>query len=53
MRLRRSPHFTADDKSAELNSNHRAIRSFMPDPPPGELIEKLVEASTKAPSGGN
>ncbi len=31
----------------------RAIRSFKSDPVPDELIEKVVEAATKAPSGGN
>lgn len=31
----------------------RAIRSFKPDPVPRELIERIVEAATKAPSGGN
>ena len=33
--------------------SQRAIRSFKPDPVPEELIEKVVEAATKAPSGGN
>ncbi len=33
--------------------SQRAIRSFKPDPVPDELIEKVVEAATKAPSGGN
>jgi nitroreductase len=31
----------------------RAIRSFKGDPVPRELIETIVEAATKAPSGGN
>lgn len=31
----------------------RAIRSFRPDPVPREQVERLVEAATKAPSGGN
>lgn len=31
----------------------RAIRQFKPDPVPEELIRKLVEAATKAPSGSN
>ena len=31
----------------------RAIRYLKPDPVPEELILKLVEAATKAPSGGN
>ena len=31
----------------------RAIRYIRPDPVPDELLRKLVEAATKAPSGGN
>ena len=31
----------------------RAIRQFKPDPVPDELLHKLIEAATKAPSGGN
>ena len=31
----------------------RAIREFKPDPVPDELIHKLIEAGTKAPSGSN
>ncbi|MCS7276643.1 MAG: nitroreductase family protein [Dehalococcoidia bacterium] len=31
----------------------RAIRRFKPDPVPDELIWKVLEAATKAPSGGN
>lgn len=31
----------------------RAIRYLRPDPVPDELLRKLVEAATKAPSGGN
>lgn len=33
--------------------SQRAIRYFKDDPVPDELIHKLVEAGTKAPSGGN
>ncbi|MEA2274401.1 MAG: hypothetical protein QOI98_3109 [Solirubrobacteraceae bacterium] len=33
--------------------SQRAIRSLKPDPVPHELIERIVEAATKAPSGGN
>jgi nitroreductase len=33
--------------------SQRAIRSFKTDPVPHELIEKVIEAATKAPSGGN
>ena len=31
----------------------RAIREFKPDPVPDEMIHKLIEAATKAPSGSN
>jgi nitroreductase len=31
----------------------RAVRSLKSDPVPRELIERVVEAATKAPSGGN
>ena len=31
----------------------RAIRHLKPDPVPRETIERLIEAGTKAPSGGN
>lgn len=31
----------------------RAIRYFKPDAVPDELVQKLIEAGTKAPSGGN
>lgn len=31
----------------------RAIRSYKPDPVPQELIVKVIEAATKAPSGAN
>ncbi len=31
----------------------RAIRYFKPDPVPDEMVHKLIEAGTKAPSGGN
>ena len=33
--------------------SQRAIRYFKPDPVPEELIRRLIEAGTKAPSGGN
>ena len=33
--------------------SQRAIRYFKPDPVPDELLHKLIEAGTKAPSGGN
>ena len=31
----------------------RAIRQFKPDPVPDDVVHKLIEAATKAPSGGN
>lgn len=31
----------------------RAIRAFKPDPVPDELIHRLIQAATKAPSGSN
>jgi nitroreductase len=31
----------------------RAIRSYKPDPVPRDLVVKVIEAATKAPSGGN
>jgi nitroreductase len=31
----------------------RAIRSYKPDPVPREVLEKVLEAATKAPSGAN
>ena len=31
----------------------RAIRRFKPDPVPRGLIEQVIEAATRAPSGGN
>ena len=37
----------------EAMYSQRAIRYFKPDPVPDELIHKLIEAGTKAPSGGN
>ena len=33
--------------------SQRAIRSFRPDPVPREVIEQILTAATKAPSGGN
>jgi len=37
----------------EAMFTQRAIRSFKPDPIPREVLEKIVFAATKAPSGGN
>ena len=33
--------------------SQRAIRYFKPDPVPDDMIRRLIEAGTKAPSGGN
>src|ERR687885_1681317 len=37
----------------EVMATMRAMRRLRPDPVPDELLEKLVEAATWAPSGGN
>ena len=37
----------------EAMYSQRAIRRFKPDPVPDELIRKLIEAATRAPSGAN
>lgn len=37
----------------ELMNTQRAIRRFKPDPVPDELIERLIFAATRAPSGSN
>ena len=37
----------------EAMYTQRAIRHYKPDPVPDELIHKLIEAASKAPSGGN
>lgn len=37
----------------EAMSTQRAIRSIKPDPVPEELLMRVVELATKAPSGGN
>ena len=36
----------------EAISTQRAIRSFKPDPIPGQIVNRLLEAAIKAPSGG-
>jgi nitroreductase len=41
------------DAVLEVMSTMRAMRRLKPDPVPQELLEKLVEAATWAPSGGN
>ena len=33
--------------------SQRQITRYKPDPVPREAIEKIIEAATKAPSGGN
>ena len=37
----------------EAIHTQRAIRKFKPDPVPDEMIRKLIESATKAPSGAN
>ncbi len=37
----------------EAMYTQRAIRQFKPDPVPDDLVHKLIESATKAPSGGN
>ena len=37
----------------EAMFSQRQITRFKPDPVPREAIEKIIEAATKAPSGGN
>ena len=37
----------------EAMYTQRAIRQFKSDPVPEELVRKLIESATKAPSGGN
>lgn len=43
----------ADAPILEVMATMRAMRRLKPDPVPDELLEKLVEAATWAPSGGN
>ena len=37
----------------EAMYTNRAIRQFRPDPVPGELIERVLDAAIRAPSGSN
>ena len=37
----------------ETMYSQRQITRYKPDPVPREAIEKIIEAATKAPSGGN
>ena len=37
----------------EAIGSHRSITRYKPDPVPKEAIEKIIDAATKAPSGGN
>lgn len=43
----------ADAPIMEVMATMRAMRRLRPDPVPDELLERLVEAATWAPSGGN
>src|ERR671934_1865469 len=43
----------ADAPILEVMSTMRAMRRLKPDPVPDELLERLVDAATWAPSGGN
>lgn len=43
----------ADAPILEVMRTMRAMRRLAPDPVPGELLERLVEAATWAPSGSN
>ena len=43
----------ADAPLLEVMATMRAMRRLRPDPVPDELLERLVEAATWAPSGGN
>ena len=43
----------ADAPILDVMSTMRAMRRLKPDPVPRELLERLVEAATWAPSGGN
>ncbi len=49
-------HFPGEEVSMDVFEaiyTLRAIRRFKPDPVPDELVWKVLEAATKAPSGGN
>ena len=37
----------------EVIYNQRQFTRYKPDPVPREAIEKIIDAATKAPSGGN
>src|SRR5919204_4595684 len=43
----------ADAPLLEVMATMRAMRRLRPDPVPDELLERLVDAATWAPSGGN
>src|SRR5919197_3628440 len=43
----------ADAPVLEVMATMRAMRRLRPDPVPDELLERLVDAATWAPSGGN
>ena len=44
---------TTEIRLFEAIYSQRAIRRLKPDPVPDDLIHKLIESATKAPSGGN
>ncbi|MDZ7726937.1 MAG: nitroreductase family protein [Dehalococcoidia bacterium] len=43
----------ASDDFWEVLSTQRAIRHFKPDPVPRELLQRVIEGATRAPSGSN
>jgi len=47
------PSTTGTDSLFEAIYSQRAIRRFRPDPVPRELLRRVIEAGTKAPSGTN
>ena len=53
MNARDSLSFGEDAPLFEVMSTMRAMRRLKPDPVPPELIEKLIQAATYGPSGGN
>ena len=44
---------SSDPALFDIMYSMRAMRRLKPDPVPDELIEKVIEAGTMAPSGGN
>jgi nitroreductase len=37
---------------ADILERHRMVRSYLPDPIPGEVVERIVATVRRAPSGG-